>query len=103
MSRRERMARVLWTEALDGDLKAAQLIAAYTDGRPVQPVAVGAAVRFTADEYGKAAAMVEEWRGARGAETTVATHSSLTADRSGPASGRGRRGRQAEGRDHCRR
>jgi hypothetical protein len=66
MTRREQVARVLWTEALKGNLRAAQLIAAYTDGRPVQPADVEAEVRFTADEYGKAAAKVAEWRAARG-------------------------------------
>lgn len=65
MSRRERMARVLWTRACDGDLKAAGLVSETMDGKPVQPMAVGAEVHFTADDYSAAAARLQEWREAR--------------------------------------
>lgn len=62
MSRRERMLRVLWDEALDGDLKAMQMILDYTDGRPVQAMEVNASVRFTSDEYAKADRKLAAWR-----------------------------------------
>jgi len=65
MSRRERMARVLWTEALDGNLKAMQLLAETMDGRPMQPVAVGVEARFTADEYAQAALKLMAWKAER--------------------------------------
>lgn len=62
MSRRERMLRVLWARALDGDLKAMQMILDYTDGRPVQAMEVNASVRFTSDEYAKADKRLAAWR-----------------------------------------
>lgn len=62
ISRRERMMRLLWAEALDGDLKAMQMILDYTDGRPVQAMEVNARVRFTSDEYAQADKRLAAWR-----------------------------------------
>lgn len=62
MSRRERMMRMLWAKALDGDLKAMQMILDYTDGRPVQAMEVKASVRFTGDEYAEAERRLAAWR-----------------------------------------
>lgn len=62
MSRRERMIRLLWAEALDGDLKAMQMILDYTDGRPVQAMEVKANVRFTSDEFAQAEKRLAAWR-----------------------------------------
>ncbi len=62
MSRRERMLRMLWAEALDGDLKAMQMILDYTDGRPVQAMEVKASVRFTSDEFAQAEKRLAAWR-----------------------------------------
>ena len=69
MSRRERMARVVWAEALDGNLKAVQLILDYTEGRPLQAMAVAAGVRFTADEYAQAEKQLAAWRASLGTTT----------------------------------
>lgn len=66
MSRRERMMRMLWAKALDGDLKAMQMILDYTDGRPVQAMEVKASVRFTGDEYAEAERRLAAWRESMG-------------------------------------
>ncbi len=63
MTRRERMARVLWTMALEGNLRAMQLLAEYADGKPVQPVAVAMEAHFTADDYAAASMQLARWRG----------------------------------------
>ena len=68
MSRRERMLRILWAKALDGDLKAMQMILDYTDGRPVQAMEVKASVRFTSDEYAQAEKRVAAWRASMAGE-----------------------------------
>ncbi len=62
MSRRERMLRVLWAEALDGSLKAIQMILDYTDGRPAQAMALSGEVRLTADEYAQIEKQLSAWR-----------------------------------------
>ena len=61
----EQLARLLWTQALEGDLAAIKLLAAYAHGAPVQPVAVTVHRPFTADEYGRASARLLAWRAAR--------------------------------------
>jgi hypothetical protein len=66
MSRRERMMRLLWAEALDGNLKAMQMILDYTDGRPVKAIATSAAVRFTADDYAQADKLIAAWHALQG-------------------------------------
>ncbi len=62
MPRRERMMRLLWDKALDGDLKAMQMILDYTDGRPVQAMEVKASVRFTSDDLAQAEKKLAAWR-----------------------------------------
>lgn len=42
-TRLERLLRVMWTMALDGDLKAIRCLLEYMEGRPAQMVAAGAA------------------------------------------------------------
>lgn len=49
LARRERLARVLWAEAVAGNLMAARLVIEHMEGRAVQPVQVAGAVRFTAE------------------------------------------------------
>lgn len=61
----EQLARLLWSRALEGDVAAIKLLAAYAHGAPVQPVAVTAHRPFTADEYGRASARLLAWRAAR--------------------------------------
>lgn len=61
LSRRERLARILWTAALEGDTHCARLILEYTEGKPVQPVEVSGELRFTADELARAEAAIRGW------------------------------------------
>jgi hypothetical protein len=63
LSRRERLCRILWTQALDGDLKAAQLLVELLEGRTVE--AVVAQMSFTADDYARMEARVMTWRTSR--------------------------------------
>lgn len=69
-SRLERLVRVLWTQALDGDMKAIRCLLEYMEGRPVV-VAVegdgqGAGVTLTGDDLFRlmrsAVERVEAWR-----------------------------------------
>jgi hypothetical protein len=66
MSRRERLARVLWTQALDGDLKAAQLLVDAAEGRSLRALAMAIGVTFTADDYARARVRIRTWAEARG-------------------------------------
>ena len=43
MCRREALARLLWKQALGGDLAACRLLLEYIDGKPVQAVAAAVA------------------------------------------------------------
>ena len=68
-SRLERLVRVLWTAALDGDLGAARLLIEYMEGRPVEVVAASVEGRIrnvNGDELAAllrgAVAMVGDWR-----------------------------------------
>ena len=68
-TRLERLVRVLWTAALDGDLGAARLLIEYMEGRPVEVVAASVEGRIrnvNGDELAAllrgAVAMVGDWR-----------------------------------------
>ena len=65
MSRREVMARLLWKQALEGDLAACRLLLEYIDGKPVQAVAAavahGGPRPITADEMARAQEAVAAW------------------------------------------
>jgi hypothetical protein len=62
MSRRELLARVLWTRAiLDADNASTKLIIEYLDGKPGEAeVAPGAAPAFCADDLAAAEALLRE-------------------------------------------
>lgn len=69
-SRLERLLRVMWTMALDGDLRAIRCLLEYMEGKPVQVVAASVVREgerpLTADQLkdmlSEALARVEEWR-----------------------------------------
>ncbi|HPM25036.1 MAG TPA: hypothetical protein PLP66_14105 [Phycisphaerae bacterium] len=71
MSQQERLARLLWARALDGDRHAIKLLVAYAYGVPVRSMAVAVTMQrpFTADEFGKASVRLLAWRAARLSET----------------------------------
>jgi len=71
-TRLERLVRVLWTLALAGDLAAARLLLEYMEGKPVEILRAtveGQVVELSGDEmaatFGKALAVVAEWRQVR--------------------------------------
>ena len=67
MTRREALARVLWTRALfDGDLATARVIIDYLDGKPGE-ASPAAPPRFTADDLALAEALL--WKAMHGAAT----------------------------------
>ena len=72
LSQQERLGRLLWARALDGDRDAIRLLTAYAYGVPVQSMAVAVTMQrpFTADEFGKASVRLLAWRAARLSETT---------------------------------
>ena len=68
-SRLERLVRVLWTKALDGDLKAIRCLLEYMEGKPVQVIAATVKKEgdsVSADELAvllsAALVKVEEWQ-----------------------------------------
>lgn len=69
-TRLERLLRVLWTMALDGDLRAVRCLLEYMEGRPVQMVAASIVSEvkpeLSADMMARllagALARIEEWR-----------------------------------------
>ena len=62
LARRERLARVLWTMALDGNLAAVKLLLEYMEGRPTSRVETQPhrEVRFSADTLARAEARLLE-------------------------------------------
>jgi len=65
ITRRELLARVLWTRAIaDADNAAAKLIIEYLDGKPGETAAAaGAAPTFDADDMARAEALLREGLG----------------------------------------
>ena len=61
ITRRELLARVLWTRAiLDADGTATKLIIEYLDGKPGETAGTGEAPAFTADDMALAEALLRE-------------------------------------------
>ncbi len=70
MTRRELLARVLWTRAImDADGAATRLIIEYLDGKPDEwGETTGEAPRFCADDYALAEALLREGSGSDGSD-----------------------------------
>lgn len=68
MSRRELLARVLWTRAIaHGDLACARLLIEYLDGKPgAKEQRAAAKLAFTADDLAAVERLLGEWWAAKG-------------------------------------
>ena len=67
MSRRELLARVLWTRALaDGDLACARLLIECLDGKLSERSARTDSGVFTADDFSEMERLLGEWRAEKG-------------------------------------